>query len=91
MEQKNFHYSMKNIPLAGKTQYTKKLIEKVSNVITRMRWTAIHYLKPTRKKQKETYGFKTLTTPDAVELMEPFENDLCDLITDIEYKKHKPL
>ena len=89
MEQKNFHYSMKNIPLASKAQYTKKLIEKVSNVITRMRWAAIHYLKPTKKRQKETYGFKTLTPPDAVELMEQFENDLCDLITDIEFKKHK--
>ena len=43
MEQIRLKYSMKNIPIPPKNAYLKKLIEKVENVIKRMRWKAFSF------------------------------------------------
>ena len=43
MEQRNFTYSLKNIPLPSKDAYKKKLIEKTESVVKRMRWKALFF------------------------------------------------
>ena len=43
MEQIRFNYSMTNIPIPPKNAYLRKLIEKVENVIKRMRWKAFFF------------------------------------------------
>ena len=44
MEKINYNYSLKNIPTASITSYQLKLIEKVENLIKRMRWKAHFFL-----------------------------------------------
>ena len=44
MEKINFNYSLKNIPVPSKSSYKLKLIDKIENVIKRMRWKAQFFI-----------------------------------------------
>ena len=63
MEQKYFGYSMKNIPIAGKSAFLKRIIEKVESVIRRMRWKALISEKPQHGDLSEKYGFPSTKAP----------------------------
>ena len=63
MEQKYFGYSMKNIPIAGKSAFLKRIIEKVESVIRRMRWKALISEKPQDEDLSEKYGFPSTKAP----------------------------
>ncbi len=45
MRQFRFDYSLKNIPIPSQDAYLRNLIEKVENVLKRMRWKAHFFLK----------------------------------------------
>ena len=80
MEPIRFNYSMKNIPIPSKNAYLKRLIEKVENVIKRMRWKAFFFernededqdeLNDDQNSQNHKYGFKSRKCPPQIEDME---------------------
>ena len=80
---------MKNIPLASKWTFTKKLIEQWEKFAKRLRWTAIHHVnKKASSREKETYGFKTARLPDPKDSLTSFENAMYNLISNIKFKNH---
>ena len=81
MEKRNFGYSLKNIPIASKNAYMKKTMEKVESVVRRMRWKAIFFENEKAGQSEITNGFKTNKAPDKMELLNPFENDLYNLVS----------
>ena len=46
MDKKNLGYSKKNIPIASKKAYMKKMMEKVESFVRRLRWKALFFEKP---------------------------------------------
>ena len=94
---KRFNYSMKNIPIPSKNAYLKRLIEKVENVIKRMRWKAFFFernenedqdeLNDEQNNQDHKYGFKSRKCPPQIEDMEKFEDDLLEMVKNIKFRK----
>ena len=86
MEQKNFGYSLKDIPTPGRDAYRKCFIEKLESFIHKTRWKALFSEFENKEDASKYYGFKTLVTPPAVPLLRPFEDDLYALIKRIEFR-----
>ena len=84
-------YSLKNIPIPSPTAYTTRLIEKVEDLIKRMRWRAFFFLKNEQAEEeqdrKERFGFRTRKCPPRIEELEAFENDLLKIIEDLQFRK----
>ena len=88
MEKLSFNYALKNIPLPSQKSYKTKLIEKVEQVIKRMRWKAAFLDKKEEELGRpEKFGFKTRTCPPQVKEMIPFENDLFDMIKRVKFRE----
>lgn len=86
MERMNLGYSLKNIPIASKKSYMKRMLEKTESFVRRMRWKALFFEKPEQfGPEKATYGFKTSKAPPQMEHLIPFENDLYDLICNVQF------
>ena len=97
---KNFGFSMKNIPTPSNDSYLKQLIHRVEDLITRMRWKAIFFLKKEEEKDNEeseseegeddvkrrTYGFRSTRVPERVNEMEEFEKDVWDMVEQCKFK-----
>ena len=89
---------MKNIPIPSKNAYLKRLIEKVENVIKRMRWKAFFFernededqdeLNDEQNNQDHKYGFKSRKCPPQIEDMEKFEDDLLEMVKNIKFEKY---
>ena len=90
MEQVIFTGSLKNIPQAGREEYTMKMTNSVRRLLTPMTWTAafvLGILQPGRNK--ETYGFNSLAKPPHVPELEPLKNRLAEeLVGGLKYKKN---
>ena len=90
MDKRTFNYSLKNIPLPSEKSYKLKLIEKVEQVIKRMRWKAHFFDSKDKVKDNEmteNYGFKSRMCPPQVKDMIKFEDDLHQMIKSVEFKK----
>ena len=61
MDQRNFPYSIKNIPVKSKRLYLKILIDKVELLINRMRWKALFF--EYESENTFNYGSKTHKCP----------------------------
>ena len=60
-----------------------------------MRFRAYHFLKnkddeEDEEPRKETYGFKTANQPKQISLLKPFEEDLINLVSKVEFNKKIP-
>ena len=75
MEQKQFGYSLKDIPIAGNCVYEKCMLGKVESVIRRMRWKAKFYEADEAEEYDKysSYGFKSVNTPPPTEQLNAFE------------------
>ena len=84
IENKNFGYSLKNMPIPTKSNYLKCLTEKIKNFVKRLGCKAYHFrnsnLQPVNESTNGHFGLKTLITPPPNEHLNVFENDLYDLI-----------
>ena len=80
MEKLQLHYSKKNIPIPSKRNYKLQLMDKIEQVIKRMRRKAFFYINPSRENMQQTYGLRTLNCPQKVKEMVLFERDLWDLV-----------
>ena len=93
MDRTRFNYSMKNIPIPKKNNYIKILIEKVENVVKRMRWKAFFFDKDTDQDNESTdsnnYGFKSRKCPPQNEEMDKFQTDLLEMVRSIEFRNVK--
>ena len=88
-EKRNFGYSLKNIPIASKNAYMKKMMENVESVVRQMRWKPIFFENEKAGASKIPYGFKTNKAPDKMELLNPLENDLYNLISNIQFNPRR--
>ena len=77
---------MKNIPIPGKLQYQKRLVEKSEHFINRFRWFMFFLLNPGASKQKQTFGFKSTERAPPIREMAAFEEEFFDLIRNIEFR-----
>ena len=89
MEQINFDYSLKNIPIPSKQSYLKCMIEEIESLTRRMRWKA-HFFDSNDTENRESpnfnFGFKSDITPSQKEHLNVFENDLCNIVQCIEFR-----
>ena len=86
MDKFNINYSLKNVPLHPKSVYKTKLIEQTEKLMSKMRWKLFFWLNPNASSKKQTFGFKSENTAPANILLKPFEDDLLETISKIEYK-----
>mgnify|MGYP001248267573 FL=1 len=86
MQPFNINYSTKNIPIPGKLQYMKKLVQQGEHFISRLRWKTLFIQNPTSKQQKETYGFKTTNSPPQIKELKNFEEDFFSLLKNVQFR-----
>ena len=86
MNRLNIRYSHKNIQIPSRLQYSKYLVEKTENFLSRLHWKLFHIQHPGLQTKQETFGFKTNRSPPQVNELKPFTNDLLDLISNIQYR-----
>ena len=76
LQQLNFDYSLKNIPIASEQQYLKCLAEKMGSLMRRMLWKAFRYdqgLSSDDNFTKGNFGFKSMNSPPKNDYLKPFE------------------
>ena len=62
-------------------------MDKIEQVIKRMRWKTFFYINPSRENMQQIYGLKTLNCPPKIKEMVLFERDLWDLVNKIKFRK----
>ena len=82
-----FDHSLKNIGLPSQDAYKAKLIDKVENVVNRMRWKAHFLLNGPAFGENCKYGFKSKKSAPACSEMKSFEESLVRMIEKIEFRK----
>ena len=87
MDQPNFPYSMKNIPVPSKKLYLKILIDKVELLIKRMRCKALFL--ENESESTFIYGFKTRKCPPQHKDLMEFEDDLQKMISNVQFRRVK--
>ena len=87
MEEVNYNQSLKNIPVPDLKTYRESLIWSLDKVIKSFRWKAKFFLKPAAKKSKENFGLKSIKSPEAIQELKNFENDLINLAQNIKFRK----
>ena len=86
MEQVNFNYSTKNIPLPRREDYMKRMIEKTEKIMHALDWRVYCYLNPKDgHNSKETYGFRTTETPPFVQETKELKNEWIKILQNIEF------
>ena len=87
MNKLNLQYSLKNIPVPSRLQYQKQLVSKVENFLSRLRWKMFFITNPPNNStHKDTYGIKTNNSCPQMKELKPFEDDLLELISNIQFK-----
>ena len=89
MEQVNWDYSTKNIPIPSDKEYRQALIQKTSEFMKRAVWKAYFVLNPTETPvRKETFGFKSSANLPFVPELKEMEESMLELIQSIENKQN---
>ena len=94
-KKKAVDYSHKNIPIPGRDQYMKQLIDKTEYFLKKLRWKVILFNQKQNKnivpcsdsdredtahKGQFNFGFKSEKTPPPVKELISFESDVFNLI-----------
>ena len=86
MEQVNFGYSTKNIPVPKDDTYLQLLTAKWRKFAHNARKEAFHFLKKTAStSKKETYGFKSTNPASSVALLKPFEDAFTEVVMNVKF------
>ena len=84
MEQVNFNYSMKNIPVSSKKDYLIELIHSVEKFVNNLDKRVYAFLNPIEKQhEKETFGFPSTKAPPNCEELDVLKDKLYDIIIGI--------
>ena len=87
LESTNLGYSSKNIPLPGKKDYIKCLINKTETFLRNIRWKTFFFLNPDiEAEDKETYGFKSTKSPPHIPELKDFEDGMLHLVQSVDFK-----
>jgi hypothetical protein len=86
MERVNFDYSLRNIAIPSNQEYLLELVSSVGIFVSNLKWRYFHFLNPSNKECKETFGFKTNTPAPSVAELKEFENDLHDLVKNVKFR-----
>ena len=90
MHRVQFNYSLKNIGLPTHRQYVRRLIEKVENVVQRMRWKAHFFLNnESNPISNNSFGLSSKNSAPIVNEMKAFEEDVSRMISSIEFRNIK--
>ena len=88
----DFPYSLKNVPIPSKTAYLKSVIAASETFIQNLRWKVFHLLKSKtseKKRNVNTFGFKTPNSAPYMPQLESFEADLNHLVSNLEFHDKK--
>ena len=86
MEQVNFGYSAKNIPVPHDDMYLQILTTKWRKFTQNARKKAYHFLKKNAtKSKKETFGFKSTDPASEIPLLKPFEEAFTEVIKNVKF------
>ena len=88
MEKLQLCYSPKNIPIPSERSYKLQLMDKIDQVIKRMRYKAFFYTNKSKDTQ-ETCGLKSLNCPPKIKEMVLLEKDLWNLVNKLKFRKIK--
>ena len=80
---------MKNIPIPPQSSYMKNLIGNVEKFVKRIRWKAYFFEHPSEKNANENFGFMSNKTPQQNESINPFGDDIYQLVQNIQFKSVK--
>ena len=86
MEQVNFNYSLKNIPIPSNKDYLLELINSVGIFVSNLRWRSFFFLNPTELNEKETFGLKTSNSAPPVAELKEFEDEMFKLVKSVKFK-----
>ena len=90
LEKVNFDYSLKNIPICGHKEYTKKLLHQTDKFIRNLRWRTFFYLNPKAKSnEKKTYGFNSYNNPPSIPELKQFEDGLISIVKNVQFRQVK--
>ena len=95
LRQFNLTSSGKDIPIPSRIAYMKKLISQTETFLKNIRWKAFWSERAGNSdedttqthKREITTDFKSTKTPPQRELLKPFERDMYNLISNIEFRK----
>ena len=87
MEQVNFGYSLKNIPIPEEKVYLQMLVNSTEKVMRSIRWKVLHFLNPQKPSKKETFGFNSTKPAPSVPELKEFENALAEIIKEVKFTK----
>ena len=82
-----FDYSLKNIGLPTKDAYKIKLMEKIENVVHRMRWKAYFFLNGPIAEEEYKYVLRSRKSAPAIAQMKDFEDDLIKMVENVKFRK----
>ena len=85
MDQVNFAYSLKNIPIPTKQEYHLELISSVGIFIANFRWRCHFPQKPSNPVQKETFDFKTTKADPGVPDLVEFKDRIHNLVKSLKF------
>ena len=91
MEQIQFNYSIKNIPIPGRQDYRIQLINSIEKFVRNLRWKTYFFLNPPQKElSKENFGFNSTKPAPSVPELKDLEDKLIDLTRNIKfnYREH---
>ena len=78
---------MKNIQVPSKSSYKLKLIDKIGNVIKRMRRKVHFFINgDSTEKKKETHGFKSKQHQSQIKELDMFEKHLFELVKTVKFR-----
>ena len=80
MEQVNFGYSLKNIPIPDNKENLLKLTNSFEIFSENLRKHINFKLNPPKAEKKETYGFPAQYKVNMIDELKPMENRLKDLV-----------
>ena len=89
LQQRQFHYSLKNIPIASKAAYMKSFISKLESFTRRIRWEALfleHNNEKINEQKTETFGFKSELAPPLHQGLLAFEKVLYKMARSIDFQ-----
>ena len=90
MNQVNFDFSLKNIPIPSQKEYLIELISSVGDFVSNFRYRVFHFLNPSNENEKkETFGLKTTKPPPSLAETRDFENALYELVKNVRFRQIK--
>ena len=87
MEQVNFGYSMKNIPIASRKEHILGLTHSTREFVNNLRWRSKFALSSSKPQdKKETFGLKSSNRCEPIAEMKEFEDKLQDMVKTVKFR-----